>query len=167
MEVDYTSRHFNNRTERTLSYKIFRQITARYYTPQVDLFASTINNQLLRYVSRYPDPGSLATDAFLLDCSQWTVSIHPPIVLIPRMLLQMRQNKATGLMIAPAWQGQHLCPDLLEMLVDYPALFPVSPSTIFLPFTQDEVHPMWRTLQFFGLADFTVHLQATGLPEEV
>ena len=83
MEVDYTSRHFNNRTERTLSYKIFRQITARYYTPQVDLFASTINNQLLRYVSRYPDPGSLATDAFLLDCSQWTVSIHPPMCREP------------------------------------------------------------------------------------
>lgn len=146
MEADYASRHFNNRTEWMLNHSIFQQITTRYYTPQVDLFASRINNQLPLYVARYPDPGAVAVDAFLLDWSQWTVFIHPPIVLIPRILLQMRQDKAMGLLIAPAWKGQPWYPDLLEMLVDYPAHLPVSPSTVSLPFSPNEVHPLWKTL---------------------
>ena len=34
-----------------------------------------------------------------------------------------------------------------EMKVDHPARLPVSPSTIFLPFSQEDIHPLWRTLQ--------------------
>ena len=33
------------------------------------------------------------------------------------------------------------------MLVDYPARLPALPTTIFLPFAPEEVHPLWKTLQ--------------------
>ncbi len=145
-EADFASRNFNTHTGWKLVPEIFQRISTRYYKPEVDLFASRLNNQLPVYVARYPDPGALATDAFLQDWSRWTVFIHPPIVLIPRILLQMKQDKATGLMIAPNWPGQPWFPDLLEMLVDYPARLPASPSTIFLPFAPDEIHPLWKTL---------------------
>ena len=38
---------------------VFQRITKRFYTQKVDLFVSRLNNQLPRYVVRYPDPGSV------------------------------------------------------------------------------------------------------------
>jgi hypothetical protein len=78
-EADFTSRNFNTHAEWKLDPEIFQRISTRYYKPEVDLFASRLNNQLPVYVARYPDPGALATDAFLQDWSRWTVFIHPPI----------------------------------------------------------------------------------------
>ena len=91
--------------------------------------------------------GALATDAFLQDWSRWTVFIHPPIVLILRILMQMKQDKATGQLIATHWHGQPWFPNLMEMLVDYPARLPALPATIFLPFATEKVHLLWKTLQ--------------------
>ena len=59
----------------------------------------------------------------------------------------MKQDKATGLLIAPHWHGQPWFPNLMEMLVDYPARLPALPTTIFLPFAPEEVHPLRKTLQ--------------------
>jgi hypothetical protein len=67
-EADFASRNFNNRTKWTLNKRVFQMITRRFYTPEVDLFASRITNQLPRYVARYLVPGSIATDAFLQHC---------------------------------------------------------------------------------------------------
>ena len=67
--ADTASRQIETRTEWTLDRKIFRSIYQRFYTPEVDLFASRLNYQLPKYVSRYPDPGALAVDAILLDWS--------------------------------------------------------------------------------------------------
>ena len=120
-------------------------ITRRFYTPEVDLFAFRINNQLSHYVARYPDPGSVATDAFLQHWRQWTVFIHAPIVLLPRILQKLRQDQATGLVIAPTWPGQPWFPALLELLVDFPAQLQIAEGTIFLPFEQQAIHPMWKT----------------------
>jgi hypothetical protein len=141
-EADFASRNFNNRTEWTLDKDLFN-----YFTPQVDLFASRINHQLPLYVARYPDPGDMAVDSFSLKWNQWTVFIHPPIVLLPRILLKLREDSATGLVIAPTWRGQPWFPALLEMLMDYPAQIPMSETVLTLPFDQEAVHPMWRTLR--------------------
>lgn len=147
IEADFASRNFNNRTEWTLDKKVFRKITKRFYAPEVDLFASRINNQLPLYVARYPDPGSIATDAFLQNWNQWTVFIHAPIVLLPKILQKIRQDQATGLVIAPTWSGQPWYPTLLELLVDFPAPLPITEGTISLPFDPQAIHPMWKTLR--------------------
>ncbi|XP_028402107.1 uncharacterized protein LOC114525097 [Dendronephthya gigantea] len=147
VEADFASGNFNNRTEWTLEKRVFQMITKRFYTPQVDLFASRINHQLPRYVARYPDPGSMATDAFLQYWGQWTVFIYAPIVLLPRILQKLRQDQATGLVIAPTWPGQPWFPTLLELLVDFPAQLLIAERTIFLPFEQQAIHPMWKNLR--------------------
>jgi hypothetical protein len=144
-EADFASRNFNNRTEWTLNKRVLQMITRRFYNPEVNLFAFRINNQLPRYVARYP--GSVATDAFLQHWGQWTVFIHVPIVLLPRILQTLRQDQATGLVIAPTWPGQPWFPALLELLVDFPAQLPIAEGTIFLPFEQQAMHPMWKTLR--------------------
>ena len=55
------------------------------------------------YLTRWLDIPILEPWQQMRSCwigAKWIVFIHPPIVLIPRILLQMRQDKATGLMIA-------------------------------------------------------------------
>ena len=46
---------------------VFQDIIRHFYVPEVDLFASRLNHQLPLYVSRQPDPGAKAVDAFQLD----------------------------------------------------------------------------------------------------
>ena len=85
-------------------------------------------------MARYPDPGSIATDAFLQPWNQWTVFVHDPTLLIPRILQKLRQDQAAGLVIAPTWPGQPWYPILVELLVEFPAQLPMTEWTITLPF---------------------------------
>ena len=143
IHADFASRNFNNCTEWTLDKMVFQKITNRFYIPEVDLFASCINNLLPRYVARYPDPASIATDAFLQHWGQWTVFIHAPIVPLPCILQKIQHDQATGLVIAPTWVGQPWYPTLLELLVDFPAQLPITEGTISLPINPQAIHPMW------------------------
>ena len=56
MVADTASRQIETRTEWTLDWKVFQSICQRFYTPEVDLFASHLNRQVPKYVLRYPDP---------------------------------------------------------------------------------------------------------------
>ena len=130
---------------------------------EIYLFASRINNQLPLYVARSPDPESTATDAFLQNWNQWTVFIHSPIVLLPKILLKIRrQDQTTGLAIAPTWSGQPWYPALLEMLVGFPAPLPVAETTLYLPFNPQVIHPLWKTLHLavFPLSGLVYKQQA-------
>ena len=145
--ADTASRQIETRTEWTLDRKIFRSICQRFYTPEMDLFASRLNHQLPKYVSRYPDPGALAVDAFLLDWSKWTYLIQPPVVLLPRVLRKIKDDQATAVfLIAPNWTGQPWFPDLIQTLVDHPLLLPQRQSLFFFPFYPTAYHSLWKSL---------------------
>jgi hypothetical protein len=144
--ADTASRQFDSHSEWKLHTEIFQRIVRRYYRPLVDLFASRINNQLPQYVSRYPDPGAVATDAFLCDWNQRRSWIFPPVVLIPRILRKLSADKATALILAPHWKGQPWFPTLLDMLVDYPRQLPQQPGLIRLPFDPEREHPLHHKL---------------------
>lgn len=66
-----------------------------------------------KYVLSYLDPGALAVDAFLQYWSKRTCLIHPPGVLLPRILKKIREDEATALLIAPNWSGQPWLPEHL------------------------------------------------------
>ena len=145
--ADTASRELDSRAEWTLDKQIFQSICQRFYTPEVDLFASRLlTHEVPKYVSRYPDPGALAVDAFLQDWSKWSCLIHPPVVLLPRILRKIREDQATALLIAPNWSGQPWFPELIQMLVDQPLLLPQFPSLVFLPFQPAVHHPLWQSL---------------------
>ena len=115
----------------------------------MDLFASRINNQLPRYLNRYP-----IVEPWQQLSSCW-IGANGPYLSIHQLSWSHefysnstdeagQGNRSDD---CPSMARTTLDPDLLEMLVDYPARLPVSPWTIFLPFSQEEVHPLWRTLQ--------------------
>ena len=145
--ADAASRQIETRTEWTLDRKIFQSICQRFYTPEVDLFASRLSHEVPKYVSRYPDPGALAVDAFLQNWSKWTCLIHPPVVLLPRVLRKIKEDRATAVpLIAQNWTGQPWFPDLIQMLVDRSLMLPQRQFLLFLPFQPTAYHPLWKSL---------------------
>ena len=142
--ADTASRQIETRTEWTLDRKIFQSICQRFYRPEVDLFASRLNYQLPKYVSRYP--GVWLWMHSSLDWSKWTCLIHPPVVLMPRVLRKIKEDQATAVLLAPNWTGQPWFPDLIQMLVDRPLLLPQRQSLLFLPFQPTAYHPLWKSL---------------------
>ena len=102
VEADAELRQMNARIEWTFAKHL---LVKRYYIPEADLLASRLNHQVPLHVERRPDPAAMAIDAFSLDWSQWTSSIQPSVVLLNRVLLKIRQDRATALLIAPAWLG--------------------------------------------------------------
>ena len=55
------------KTECELDETTFESITAYFFRPQRDLFASGLNHQLSRYAAWQPDRGAEAVDAFTLE----------------------------------------------------------------------------------------------------
>ena len=72
MVADKLSHDFNMAVEWQLHPTIFERISAIFFPPSVDLFASRINRQLDRYVSWKPDTSALFIDAFTINWRQFT-----------------------------------------------------------------------------------------------
>jgi hypothetical protein len=126
--------------------RIFQKIVDRFYLPEVDLFASRLTHQVESYVSRFPDPGAIAVDAFLQDWSRWKSFIHHPVNLLLRIVKKIRDEGASALVIAPNWPNVPWYPQLAQMLVDYPLQLPTLKSLLYLPFDLQAHHPLWATL---------------------
>ena len=167
MEADTASREFNTRTEWMLRKEVFHDIIRHFYVPEIDLFASRLNHQLPLFVSRQPDLGATAVDAFQLDWSQWTSFIHPPVVLLPGILQKVRDDKATALLVAPNWPSQRLVrsdsADADEQTIP-PSQGEVSTVTAFRP--RGSSHSAANSPRDC-MADIGSAYQAAGFPEEV
>ena len=135
-----------------------------FHLPEIDLFASRLNHQLSLYVSRLPDPSAAAVDAFQQDWSKWKSFIHPPVVLLSRILQKVRSDKATALLVAPDWPGQPWYAQIQLMLTGAPYPLPKEKSLLTLPFDQEAIHPLWQS---DCMADIGSAYQAAGFPEEV
>ncbi|KAK6170548.1 hypothetical protein SNE40_018919 [Patella caerulea] len=125
LEADFLSRNFSNSTEWMLHENTFNKICNYFGTPDIDLFASSLNYQIESYVSWYPDPYCLACDAFTISWNNYYPYIFAPFSLIPRILNKLVLDKiAMAIMVVPAWSTQVWYPLLLSLLVDYPLLLP-------------------------------------------
>jgi hypothetical protein len=63
-QTDWESRHFHDSSDWKLNPSVFKTMNQQWGPLEVDLFASHMNCQLERYVSWFPDPFAMATDAF-------------------------------------------------------------------------------------------------------
>ena len=142
VEADLASRQFNPHTEWMLDTTIFKKITVCFFVPEIDLFASRLNHQVPLSMSRDPDPGSMAVDAFRQSWGRWRSSIHPPVVLLSRIIQKVRQDKATTLLVPPNWSGQPWYPELCRMLIDHSLQLPIRESLLTLPFRPGMTHPL-------------------------
>ena len=65
VHADWESRNAKDNSEWKLDVSVFQEIVTHMRKPTLDLLASRLCHQLPRCVAWKPDPGSIATDAFL------------------------------------------------------------------------------------------------------
>lgn len=142
--ADSESRITSFETEYSLCIKAFRDITESLGVPQVDLFASYLNNKCPNYISWKPDPGSLTVDAFSLSWSSFYFYAFPPFTIIGKVLNKIICDQAEGIVVVPKWNTQPWYPLFLRLVVSE-VLF-LSPRSNLLLSPYRNSHPLWKHL---------------------
>ena len=150
IEADKASRVFYDNTEWKLNTCIFKNITDKWFMPNIDLFASRLNHQLPRYVAWHPDPGAEAVDAFTLNWGNDTFYAFPPFSLLGKVLQKIYNDKAQGILIVPNWTTQTWYPQLMQLLVTEPLILPKGKIMIQLPYNKDKIHPLHPKLELLA-----------------
>jgi len=99
--ADAESRITDPDTEWSLSDRAFYKVSKFFGPFEVDLFASLNNNKCDTYVSWFPDPGSIAIDAFTLSWRGLNFYAFRPFILLPRVLRKLIEDEATGTVVVP------------------------------------------------------------------
>jgi len=148
--ADKKSRVFHNNTEWSLSDDIFSSIIDKWGVPDIDLFASRLNFKVKPYISWEADPHSFGVDAFSINWNSFKLCYaFPPFKLIGKVLSKLKSDKAEMLLIAPDWSTQHWYPIIKDLML-HPGneclKLPTSRYSLFLPFSPNTPHPIWRNL---------------------
>ena len=98
---DKKSRVFDDSTEWTLDYGLFKKICITFFKPDIDLMASRLNNKCEKYISWHPDPYVFAVDAFSEKWAYMTCYCFPPFSLIGKVLTKINHDQANGILIVP------------------------------------------------------------------
>ena len=107
VKADYKSRNFSDNVEWSLSNNLFNNVCEHFGHPDVDLFASRLNNKKPKYVSFTPDPGAFAIDAFTISWREFKLFYaFPPFSCIFKTIRKIVQDQATGILIVPWWPSQ-------------------------------------------------------------
>jgi hypothetical protein len=117
-------KHQVQATEWSLHPLIVRQIVSVWGVPEVDLFATRLNNKFPMFVSPIPDHRAVAVDALSLDWNKLTAYTYPPTALIPMVLKKIRNSVCRIVLVVPAWPARAWFPDLLELLEQLPWQLP-------------------------------------------
>ena len=146
INADIASRLLCERTQWTLETNVFTAITQELGMPDVDAFASRLNNQVKVYYSYTPDPHCTHVDAFVID---WLPELlfysFPPFSCVGRTIDKISRDGATSLLIFPMWTSQPWFPRLLDLLVSPIYIIPGLP--IYLPWDHTIQHPLANSLQ--------------------
>ena len=96
------SRLLNENIEWRLASFIFHKIVNLFkITPEIDLFASTLNHQVPKYISWNPDQEAFAIDAFSISLVNIKFYAFPQFSLIGASISKIKQEGASGVMIIP------------------------------------------------------------------
>ena len=104
--ADEESQVMRDRSNWMLCPRMFGKVNQRTGPLQVDLFASSLTNQLRDYVSWRPNPGAMAIDPFTLNWTKFKGYANPPWSLVERVLTHIRNQKSRVILIAPIWRSQ-------------------------------------------------------------
>ena len=121
--------------------------------PDIDLFASRLNAQIMTYVSWKPDPKASFIDAFSIKWSNCLFYAFPPFCLISRCLQKIIQDQATGIIIVPLWTTQPYFSMLLSLLVAVPRLFQITRQNLVHP-NLSRPHPLLGHLKLLVYANY-------------
>ena len=126
----------------------FQKICKLFFLPDIDLFASRLNKQLTKYVSWFPEPNAIASNAFSFCWSKYNPYIFPPFSLIPKVLQKVQDDKVRNvILIVPMWATQPWFPTLLNLLTDLPVMLPNKQNLLRLTHN-NAVHPLCKRKLF-------------------
>jgi hypothetical protein len=121
--ADRQSRVLQDSSDWMLHPEIFHQLLC-LWEMEVDLFASSWNRQLKRFISWQPQPDALSVNAFTMNWRPLRGYAFPPFGLIPKCLSKLRTDRAEVTLVAPVWPSQPWFPVLLELAVQPPLILP-------------------------------------------
>ena len=116
-------------TEWSLHPQVFKQISQKWFTPHVDLFATHLNYKLPLYVSPIPDPKAWDIDALNIDWTGLPAYAYPPMALLHRVI-QKSDNAIVIILIAPGWPGMPWFWDLVQLSTEISLQLPVSTTLL-------------------------------------
>jgi ribonuclease HI len=140
--ADEKSRIFHDATEWKLNEEVFVSLCELWGKPDVDLFASRLNNQVECYVSWEPDPNAVHVDAFSMAWSYSLCYIFPPFSCLMRTVWKIVADKSEAVVVAPNWRAQPWFMPLMKILVDRPVLLPRMERLLYLPYAQGKRHAL-------------------------
>ncbi|MES9881024.1 MAG: reverse transcriptase domain-containing protein [Sedimenticola sp.] len=143
-EADELSRKFNDDLEWSLSDIVFTAIYKLYPDMSVDLFASRLNNKLIKYVSRRLEPNAIAVDAFSLTWEDELYYIFGPFSLTARILQKVAEDQTRAIMVAPLWTTQSWWASLLHHICGPAFLLPRAQTILTLPHKPGIQHPLTK-----------------------
>ena len=100
-------------------------------TPQLDRFATRLNNRFPLVVSLVPDHRACAVDAMSMDWKNRFTHAFPPFNLIPLVLSKIKNFKCNIILIAPLWPQRSWFSMILDLLIDYPRKRPVLADLVY------------------------------------
>lgn len=122
----------------------YKRIISKFGEPEIDLFASRINNKCKRYISWKRDPYAYDIDAFTVDWNKFFFYAFPPFSLILKVLQKIRNDNATGILVVPFWPSQPWFPVFQSLTVGEVLIF--SPNIKLLSSNFRQTHPLHRHL---------------------
>lgn len=115
--ADAESRRTHPDIEWELSDSAYNTIVETLGEPTIDLFASRLNKKCKLYVSWHRDPDAYTVNAFTISWSNYFFYAFPPFSVILKALRKIAQDKATGIVVVPAWPTQPWYPMFRKLLV--------------------------------------------------
>ena len=115
-------------TEWSLNQSICNSIFLMSGHPNIDLFATRLNNRLPLFVSPIPDSKALAIDAMSMNWDGIHAYAFPPFHIIPAILTKIRMHRCKIVLIAPLWPQRTWFPELLHLSIAAPIFLPVIPG---------------------------------------
>ena len=140
--ADSYSRKTSIHTEWSLNKALFSQLCATFGTPAIDVFAARTNHQLPRYMSLYPDPNTVAVNAFFHVWNEY-IYIFPPFNLISRVLKKLLEDGTEkALVVVLQWKTQSWFPKMIKMSVGETVHLKPSKTLLYLPSDLGAIHPL-------------------------
>ncbi|XP_078241180.1 uncharacterized protein LOC140704859 [Pogona vitticeps] len=94
---------------------VFQMLCSRWDRPAIDVFTSHRNKKCKRYASQAGRGPGFLGDAFMMPWHHHLLYLFPPIPLIQRSLVRIRQQRSSAILIASFWPRQPWFSTLKEL----------------------------------------------------
>ena len=138
--ADTASREFSDSAEWAIPQQVFQDITEKFGTPDIDMFASRLNKKLEKYASWKPDPESIIIDSMCISWKNTFIYLFPPFSMFWPILSKIERDRVPqAIILMPDWPTQSWYPRIMKKALKQPIQIPS--SKLYLPGTTKK-HPL-------------------------